>query len=61
MTPDQQKNAQKFFAMLAQYGVTEALVISPPEGGDVVAKIEPTGELSMIDKRDGQRKKPKIQ
>ena len=57
---EQQERARKFFAMLASFGVTECLCVNPPEGGSVNAKIEQNGEVSMLDKRDGQRKKIKV-
>lgn len=57
---NEEKKMQSFFAMLAQHGVTEAICINPPEGGGVVTKIEPTGQLTMVDKRDGKRKKIKV-
>lgn len=57
MTTKQEENAQKFFAMLAEHGITKAIVVSPPEGGSIACKIETDGELSMIDSRDGKRKK----
>lgn len=59
MTKEQEKSAQKFFAMLASHGIKKFLCITPPEGGDVAAKIEQDGSLTMIDKRDGQQKKIK--
>lgn len=57
MTAKQEENAKKFFTMLAEHGITKAIVVSPPEGGSLKAKIETDGELSMIDSRDGKRKK----
>lgn len=59
MTAQQEQNAKKFFAMLASHGITEVLCVKPPEGGSVNAKIEVNGDLSMIDQRDGKRKKIK--
>lgn len=55
----QEQKAKEFFALLASYGVTEVLVATPPEGGSAEAKIEADSKLSMIDQRDGKRKKIK--
>ena len=51
MTPEQEENARKFFVMLAAHGVTNAIALKPA----------PDGELTALDKRDGKRKKIKIQ
>jgi hypothetical protein len=59
-TEDQIAREKKFWAMLADAGIVDAIVISPPEGGGNTASIERDGSLTMIDKRDGKRKKIKI-
>lgn len=53
---DQQK-LKAFFAMLSEHGINEVICINPPDHGDPIARIEPGGELSTIDTRDGERKK----
>lgn len=60
MTTQQKDNAKKLFSLLAAHGIAKVLVVNPPEGGNVKAKIETNGELSMIDNRDGKRKKIKM-
>lgn len=52
-----QEKINAFFAMLAKYGVKEAIMINPPEGAEPVAKIQPNGDLMATDKRDGKQKK----
>jgi len=61
MTPEQEENARKFFAVLAAHGVTNAIALKPAPGGDHNIKIESDGELTALDKRDRKRKKIKIQ
>ena len=56
MTPEQKQKMKDFFAMLAAHGVTEAICLNPPKSGVGPVKIEQSGELSMIDGQDGQRK-----
>lgn len=52
-----EQKAKRLFTMLEG---CKAFVVNPPEGGSGEAKIEKDGELSMIDKRDGKRKRIKI-
>lgn len=49
--------AKRFFEMLAAHGVETCIMLAPPEGGDVAARIEADGSLTTKDLRDGRRKK----
>ena len=48
---------KKAFARFAEMGITDAISVNPPKGGDGQVRIETDGSLSMIDTRSGKRRK----